>query len=167
MASRFTRSLALPLALVLPLAAGALTLPSHALAQPTTQNSDRANWKSLATIATSLAENGYRVLELELERDGFEAELIDRDGNLVKADINPVSGALQHIRNRGRSTVANDPQWKTLPQVASQLEAKGYLVRKLETEHDGFEAELTSQDGQRLEARIDPKTGEIISSERD
>ncbi len=166
MASRLTRSLALPLALALSTAA----LPGAALAQQgaaATQSAPQGQWKSFAAIATHLAENGYRVLELDRERNGFEAELVDREGNLLKSDIHPVTGELQNTHNKGRSTIANDPQWKTLPQIATQLEGQGYTVRKIDTDHDHYEADLTNRDGQRIEARIDPKSGEITSSEKD
>ncbi|MGQ3673329.1 PepSY domain-containing protein [Xanthobacter sp. TB0136] len=159
----FLRPLALPLVLAL----SAATLPGAAMAEQPGQTAPRGSWKSLSAIATHLAENGYRVLELDRERHSYEAEMIDRNGNLVKADIDPVTGELQNLRNRGASSVADDPQWKTLPQIAVQLEAQGYEVRKLEMKLDRYEADLTSRDGQRIEARIDPRNGQITSSERD
>lgn len=124
------------------------------------------HWKSASDIATHLAENGFRVLKLEREADGFEVDLIDRQGNRVEARVDPVTAAFLHTKNEGRAGPLND-QWLTVAQVARQLEAKGFTVRAVETDATGYEVELTDPAGARTEARLDPMTGATLSSKPD
>lgn len=124
------------------------------------------SWLSTADIATHLAENGFRVLKLDRESDGYEAELIDRQGNLVEARVHPVTAALLTTRNEGRAGPVHD-QWLTLAQVARHLEGKGFVVRKIDTEATGYEVDLTDRAGARTEAMVDPRSGEILSSKPD
>ncbi|MGE4373314.1 MAG: PepSY domain-containing protein [Xanthobacter sp.] len=159
------RTLCLALAL-----SAALCAP--ALAQPATAPAEQAagqvqGWRSLSDIATHLAENGFRVLEMEVERDGYDAELVDRDGNILDARVSPATGELLRSRSKGRATQPADPKWKTVAQIAGLLEKQGYIVRKVETESEGYEVELTDRTGRRLEARVNPMTGDITHSELD
>jgi len=151
--SRLALSAALALAL---LAAG----PARAQTPPA------GSWLSTADIATHLAENGFRVLKLERESDGFEADLIDRQGNRLEARVHPATAELLSTRSEGRAGAVH-AQWLTLAQVARRLEGQGFTVRKIETEDDGYEADLTDRAGARTEVRIAPLTGEIVSSKPD
>lgn len=144
----------------------ALALAFLAVAPAGAQTPAAGAWLSTADIATHLAENGFRVLSLERESDGFEADLIDRQGNRVEARVHPVTAELLTTRNKGRAGAVHE-QWLTLAQVARHLEGKGFTVRSIDTEDDGYEAELTDRAGARTEVRIAPLTGEILSSKPD
>jgi hypothetical protein len=137
-----------------------LVLPARAQTPPA------APWLSVADIATHLAENGFRVMKLDRESDGFEADLIDRQGNRVEARVNPVTAELVTTKYEGRAGPVHE-QWLTLAQVARHLEGQGFTVRKIETEAAGYEVDLTDRAGARTEAEIDPMTGAIRSSKPD
>ncbi|MFG1477454.1 PepSY domain-containing protein [Xanthobacter sp. V4C-4] len=143
-------------------AAALCLLASQALAQ----TPPAEKWRSTADIATHLAENGFIVLKLDREHDGFEAELVDRQGNKVEARVHPVTAEILSSRDDGRAAARQD-QWLTLPQVARQLENKGFVVRAIDTEATGYEADLTDPAGARTEVRIDPRTGAVLSSKPD
>ncbi|MGQ3676006.1 PepSY domain-containing protein [Xanthobacter sp. TB0139] len=147
-------------------------LCAPALAQPAMAPAEKAagevqNWRSLSDIATHLAENGFRVLEIEVERDRYEAELVDRDGNILDVRVNPTTGELLRSRTKGRANQPADPKWKTVAQIAGQLEKQGYIVRKVETEQNGYEVELTDRTGRHLDAKVNPETGDITRSKPD
>lgn len=125
-------------------------------------------WLSVADVATRLAENGFRVLEVERESDRFEVEVADRQGNLLEIYVHPVTGVILRTESRGR---APDPSgqsgWLTLAQVARRFEAEGYTVRKIEIERTGFELELTDRAGARTEVDVDPASGTVLRSRPD
>lgn len=147
-----------PLALALLLAAAPMMVTDAFAASP-----PPSGWRATSDVATHLAENGFRVLKLEQEADGFEAELIDREGNLVEARVHPVSAELLSTRSEGRAGSVNG-QWLTLAQVARHLESKGFAVRKIETEAHGYEVDVTDHTGARTDAVVDPMTADILSA---
>jgi uncharacterized membrane protein YkoI len=49
---------------------------------------------SIAQIATMLEEQGYTVLEIELERGRYDVEMIDANGMRVEAYLDAVTGAV-------------------------------------------------------------------------
>ncbi|MFG1403586.1 PepSY domain-containing protein [Xanthobacter sediminis] len=146
--------------LALPLALALFAAPALAQTPP------EAQWRPASEIATHLAENGFRVMKLDREHDGYEADLIDRQGNRVEARVNPVTAELVSTKSEGRAGPVHE-QWLTLAQVARHLEGKGFTVRKIETEASGYEADLTDRGGARTEAKIDPMSGEILASKPD
>ncbi len=147
-----------------------LTLPAMALlgllATPAWAQPPAGQWQSVADIATHLAENGFRVQKMEREPDGFEADLIDRQGNRVEARVNPVTAELVTTKYEGRAGPVHE-QWLTLAQVARHLEGQGFTLRKIDTEDEHYEVELTDRAGARTEAKVDPLTGKILSSKPD
>ena len=57
---------------------------------------------SIAQIAALLEGQGYRVLEIELEHEGYDVEMIDANGMRVEATLDPVSGAVLPYRDDDR-----------------------------------------------------------------
>jgi uncharacterized membrane protein YkoI len=51
--------------------------------------------------------------------------------------------------------------------VARKLEGQGYTVRGIERDDGAYEVEVTDADGMRLEAYLDPRTGEVLRQEAD
>jgi len=152
------KRLYIPALIAIALAAPAIAVVAEATSSGT--------WLPASGVATHLAENGFRVLKLERESEGFTAELVDRQGGLVKARINPSTGAITSSKSDGRAG-AQDDQWLTLTQVARRLEGQGYLVRKIAQDTTAYEAELTDRAGARADAIIDPRSGEILSQKPD
>lgn len=54
---------------------------------------------SVAQVATMLEQQGYRILEIELERNRYDVEMIDANGMRVEAYLNPVTGAVLPYRD--------------------------------------------------------------------
>lgn len=145
------------LALPAILALGLLAAPASAATPPA------GTGQSAADIATHLAENGFRVLKLERQADGFEATLIDRQGDRVEAKVNPVTAEMMTTRYEGPAGPVHE-QWLTLAQVARHLQGQGFEVREIDTATDRYEADLTDRAGARTKASIDPMSGKILSS---
>lgn len=62
---------------------------------------------------------------------------------------------------------AQQAQGLTEPQVRAQLEAQGYTnINDVEFDDGMWEADATSADGNRVELRLDPKSGKIYPDER-
>jgi uncharacterized membrane protein YkoI len=74
-------------------------------------------------------------------------------------------------------TLASDPgmgsqvprdQWLPLDKVERMVRSRGYEVRKIEIDDDGYyEVKAIDPDGRRVEAEVDPVTGKILKVERD
>ncbi len=58
-------------------------------------------------------------------------------------------------------------EWMPASEVARNLEGMGYTVRELEREDGRYEVEVTNPDGLRMEAYVDPRSGEILDVEDD
>lgn len=59
------------------------------------------------------------------------------------------------------------PVRKTLEQVATELSAKGYVIREIEMDDGHFEAKIVDTKNVVSEAKIDGYTGEILRLERE
>ena len=57
--------------------------------------------------------------------------------------------------------------WMPASAVARKLEGQGYTVRGIERDDGAYEVEVTDADGMRLEADLDPRTGEVLRQEAD
>jgi uncharacterized membrane protein YkoI len=68
-------------------------------------------------------------------------------------------------RTASRSVPA--AEWMPASEVARNLEGMGYTVREIEREDGRYEVEVTNPDGLRMEAYVDPRSGEILDEEGD
>jgi hypothetical protein len=59
-------------------------------------------------------------------------------------------------------TDAPRAEWMSVSAVAQMLEAKGYVVREIETERGAYEVEAIDANGMRVEAYVHPVTGAIL-----
>jgi uncharacterized membrane protein YkoI len=57
---------------------------------------------SVAQIATMLEDQGYSILEIELERGRYDVEMIDSNGMKVEAYLDPATGAVLPYRDDDR-----------------------------------------------------------------
>jgi hypothetical protein len=57
-------------------------------------------------------------------------------------------------------------EWKPVSEVASALEAKGYQVREIERDDGCYEVEARHQSGERVELYVNPRTLEIVKTDR-
>ena len=55
--------------------------------------------------------------------------------------------------------------WMTVPQITEKLTAEGYKVRQIKKEKHGYEVYAIDKDGKRLEAYVDPVTGQLLGAE--
>jgi len=68
-----------------------------------------------------------------------------------------------------RTAARNVPaeEWMPVIAVAQKLEGQGYTVREIEREDGVYEVEVTDANGMRLEAYVDPRTGDILRRDDD
>jgi len=68
-----------------------------------------------------------------------------------------------------RAAARNVPaeEWMPVIAVAQKLEGQGYTVREIEREDGVYEVEVTDANGMRLEAYVDPRTGDILRRDDD
>jgi hypothetical protein len=50
----------------------------------------------------------------------------------------------------------------SIAEIATLLEGRGYLLREIEMEHGRYEVEIIDANGMRVEADLDPVTGEVL-----
>jgi hypothetical protein len=60
---------------------------------------------------------------------------------------------------------ASRDQWMTIPQVTEKLASQGYDVRQVRAEGGGYELYAVDKQGKRVEALVNPVTGEILRAE--
>lgn len=58
-------------------------------------------------------------------------------------------------------------EWMSVSAVARKLEGQGYSVREIERDDGAYEVEMTDANGRRLEAHVDPRTGDILRRDDD
>jgi hypothetical protein len=58
-------------------------------------------------------------------------------------------------------------QWLTIAQITEKFTSQGYHVREVKVEDGGYEIYAIDKDGKRLEAYVNPVTGEMLKSEMD
>lgn len=57
--------------------------------------------------------------------------------------------------------------WLSVEQIKQKLAAEGYDVRDVETNEGGYDIYAIDSAGKRMEARIDPMTGEVLGEAND
>ena len=77
-------------------ALGLFALGASAQDQTPAQTQNRM---SIAQIATMLEDQGYTVLEIELERGRYDVEMIDTNGMRVEAYLDATTGAVLPYRD--------------------------------------------------------------------
>jgi hypothetical protein len=58
-------------------------------------------------------------------------------------------------------------EWMPASEVARKLESMGYIVRELERDDGAWEVEATNADGLKMEAYVDPRTGDVLRRDDD
>ncbi|GIK95940.1 MAG: hypothetical protein BroJett029_01490 [Alphaproteobacteria bacterium] len=64
-------------------------------------------------------------------------------------------------------TDAPRDQWLSVQQLAERLGSQGLQVREIEEDDGSYEVEYIDREGQRMEAKVHPATGEILRSGMD
>jgi uncharacterized membrane protein YkoI len=78
------------------MAVGLFAIGANAQDQTQAQTQERL---SVVQIATMLEEQGYTVLEIELERGRYDVEMIDANGMRVEAYLDAATGAVLPYRD--------------------------------------------------------------------
>lgn len=89
----------------------------------------------------------------------------------------PAIGLAQAVADRDdtRGSVAAVPpaavppadQWLSMSEIITRLEAQGYQVVEIERERNAYEVEAIDGNGFRMEAYVDPVTGEPMRDHDD
>ena len=58
-------------------------------------------------------------------------------------------------------------EWMSVAALAQKLEAQGYTVREIERDDGYYEVEMTDPNGMRVEAYLDPLTGDPVDWDDD
>ncbi len=106
-----------------------------------------------ATLAGGLLTSGA-ALASDSRTDRSDDRAGERSDDMRADDMR--AGEMQ------AGTEAPRSEWMTIGAVAAKLEAEGYRVREIDSEHGIYEVEAIAPDGRRVEAAIDPVTGEPI-----
>jgi hypothetical protein len=85
---------------------------------------------------------------------------------LIATALAAVSGAAfaSDDRDGRRQPLTDAPRsdWMSVSALAQSLEARGYVVREIDTERGAYEIEAVDANGMRVEAYVHPVTGEIL-----
>lgn len=54
----------------------------------------RDQWKKMDEVANGLRAEGYQIRKIEMERYGYEADVLDRDGRRFELRLDPISGKI-------------------------------------------------------------------------
>jgi len=80
----------------------ATALSGSVFAASSTVDKESANaddWLTIPAIYNKVAAAGYSdIFEIERERDGYEIEAVDTDGNRVELFVDPLSGEVLDVR---------------------------------------------------------------------
>ena len=57
--------------------------------------------------------------------------------------------------------------WMSVGEIAAKLEGQGYTVREIEIEHGVYDVEMIDANGMRVEAYLDPSSGEPVRHDDD
>ncbi|MGM0585243.1 MAG: PepSY domain-containing protein [Pseudomonadota bacterium] len=71
-----------------------------------------------------------------------------------------LAGAALASQDDRPRAAAPQAEWMSVSEIAAKLEAQGYQVHEIEREDGGYEVEAFDANGLRMEAWIDPVTGE-------
>jgi len=72
------------------------------------------------------------------------------------------TGAQASDDGRGPAPAQPRAEWMSVIELAQKLEAQGYTVREIEREYNVYEVKMIDANGMRIEAYLDPVTGEPV-----
>lgn len=58
-------------------------------------------------------------------------------------------------------------EWKSISEASAAVTAKGYEIREIEADDGCYEVEARKETGERVELYLNPRTLEIVKTERD
>jgi len=86
---------------------------------------------------------------------------------LAAATLGGVSVA-GSMKDTGFKGAAPTDQWLTIPAIYEKVAAAGYTaITEIEREDNGYDVEATSPNGEHIDLRVHPVTGEVINSRTD
>ncbi|MDH5824791.1 PepSY domain-containing protein [Luteimonas sp. RD2P54] len=111
-----------------------------------------------AQVRATLEAEGYtNVDDIAFEGGMWEADASSADGNRVDLRIDPASGEV-YPEDQVSNLTGSD--------IEARLSAAGYTnIHDIDFEDGLWRAEADDANGQQLELRIDPRSGEVIGSE--
>lgn len=75
-----------------------------------------------------------------------------------------VAGGVAAAQNAGNGNSQNAPRagWMSMSEIAAKVEGQGYRVLEIEIDDGAYEIKAVDANGLRVEADLDPSTGEPI-----
>ena len=123
---------------------------------------------SAAQVSAKLQQLGYQqVLELEFDDGFWEAEV--RNGNSkVELILHPVTLDVLHQSGNGNSQTGSTTPGLDSAQIIASLEQGGYRhIHDLEFDDGLWEADAINAKGFRVELKIHPESGAVLSEKLD
>lgn len=114
-----------------------------------------------AQVRTALTDGGYtEVRDLEFKGGLWKADARDATGNTIDVRFDPATGRI-YPDNLGATRLSE-------ADIRAKLTAEGFTrIDDVEFDDGLWEAEADNAQGQRMDLKMDPQDGRIISQTRD
>ncbi|ATD68621.1 peptidase M4 [Luteimonas chenhongjianii] len=112
-------------------------------------------------VRAALTEGGYTEIEdVEFEEGVWKADAKDATGNKIDVRLDPATGRI-YPETAGASNLGE-------ADIRAKLTAAGYTrIKDVEFDDGLWKAEADNAEGQRMDLKLDPQDGRIISQSRD
>jgi len=116
---------------------------------------------TVTEVRAALTEGGYTEIEdVEFEEGVWKADAKDATGNKIDVRLDPATGRI-YPETAGASNLGE-------ADIRAKLTAAGYTrIRDVEFDDGLWKAEADNAEGQRMDLKLDPQDGRIISQSRD
>ncbi len=158
-----TRGLVLALSLVAAGAASAQSVPAqtapaqNAMAGSTTPQDAMTS----AQVRATLTEGGYTdIHDVEFEDGVWKADVTDATGNKIDVRLDGATGRI-YPDTAGATNLGE-------ADIRAKLTAAGFTrIEDVEFDDGMWKAEADTAEGQRVDLRLDPEDGRVVSQSRD
>ncbi|ASR43289.1 hypothetical protein BEN78_07790 [Xanthomonas citri pv. mangiferaeindicae] len=114
-----------------------------------------------AQVRTALTDGGYTdVTDLEFKDGLWKADAKDANGRKIDVRLDPATGRV-YPDNAGATTLGE-------ADIRAKLTAAGFTkIEDVKFDDGLWEAEADTREGQRVDLKLDPQDGRVISQSRD
>lgn len=112
-------------------------------------------------VRAALTEGGYTdIHDVEFEDGVWKADVTDATGNKIDVRLDPATGRI-YPETAGASNLGE-------ADIRAKLTAEGFTrIEDVEFDDGLWKAEADNPEGQRMDLKVDPQDGRIISQSRD
>lgn len=112
-------------------------------------------------VRAALTDGGYTdIHDVEFKDGVWKADVTDATGNKIDVRMDPATGRI-YPETAGASNLGE-------ADIRAQLTAAGYTrIEDVKFDDGMWEAEADNAEGQRMDLKLDPEDGRVISQSRD